>query len=202
MINNDLIISLNGYYYNDDLDDFNLNSLKSQSSKDFSILFIDPWKSDLRKDKIKNFEEETGIQSFYLPYERDFRARRYDWAIRNVAAMITPDHCRFFNYWQNRVINKNIVSFIKDFKDSNIGFARIWLNGIDCEYPFVSNKTISVLEKDIVLNPLTSCFETDSKIINIQTKYINYAFYDVCLFVEDFLKINGTDEALTSWLYE
>ena len=52
---NDLLISLNGYYYSPEYDDFALRSLAGQSDHNFSVLFIDPYTLEERKNKINNF---------------------------------------------------------------------------------------------------------------------------------------------------
>ena len=203
MFDNNLLIVLNGYYYANELDDFNLNSLKSQSSKNFSILFIDPWVSDIRKNKIKEFQKETKIQSLYFPYQRDFRPRKYDWCTRNIASMILREG-RFFNYWQNRIINKNTVKFIQEYNELNIGFGRIWLDE-KYKYPFTIDEVIEYNNNGIysaVLNSETCCFESNQELKIEKMNILFYSFYDACIRVDDFLKLNGTDEALTSWLYE
>lgn len=199
MIDSDLLIVLNGYNYSNDYDDSQLESLSNQSNKNFSLLFLDPFSSDIRRDKIRKFGKNNNIQSIHMPYVRDHRPRFYDWCTRNVGFMFM-DAGRVFNFWQHRVIHKDIVNFIKK-DDLNVSFGRIWYGG-DMQYISSLNGKISlnINDKIYTRNIKNSCIHGD--IVEEIHDRLFYCFYDCALRVDDFLLLKGTDEALTSYAYE
>lgn len=203
----DILVSLNGYIYSEDYDNWQFKSLVNQSNKDFSILYIDPHKLESRKNRLLDIENNYGIKTYYLPYEIDYNPRKYDWTTRNIACLFIDNYSRFFNYWQNRSININLIDICKKF-ESNIGFLRIWL---DQKYIYPPNHD-EILEYSVVgktdKNKLQyiydkGCFEKQINLNEIKTtNNLKYCFYDALLYAGDFLQLNGTDEALTSWKYE
>jgi len=208
---NDLLISLNGYYYSPEYDDFALRSLAGQSDHNFSVLFIDPYTLEERKNKINNFSDIYNIECLYLPYQKDHNARAYDWTTRNLACLFTPDNGRFFNLWQNRMVNTDIVKYINKERDKNLGFVRNFQNTNinNFLYPIETDCTISYaqvgLPHEYIANfsSQKSSFTVPESIITPQynANSLDYCAYDCCLRTDDFLTLNGTDEALTAMIY-
>ena len=201
-IKSNFLIVLNGYYYDRKLDDMYINSIYQKKDNDFSILFIDPHLNQEREEKIKKLENDTGIECLYLPYKLDHNARKYDWGVRNIGCLIL-ENGRFFHWHQHRKINNNFFNLL-DYYPDNIGFMRSWImdrtffdNG-NIEYSLVggTEKFCAECPPNSALFYSNFMQKTDLK------NTLKYCFYDSIFRVDDFITMNGTDEAVTSYCYE
>jgi len=199
---NGLLVCIPAYSYSEEYDDVMLASLKNQNNDNFSLLFIDPFIMGKRKDKIYNFEKETGIQSFYFPYQRDFRPRHYDWGIMNVP-FILWENGRVFRYQQNRLISDTLIQEINNTKNINIGLKRKITYDINFPPMNDCNFHITISEADHRIDYFVNYFKDLScfKPMNISWQKSDdpsSSYGDWIINIEDFLAINGVDEAMTT----
>jgi len=199
LVKNDLLVVLNGYYHDSSLDDMHINALYDQNNN-FSVVFIDPHMDKLREDKIKKLETDTGIQSLYLPYQRDPNPRKYDWCVRNIGCLLMSQG-RFFHWHQHRRIRDNFFQIVNSHPEDNIGFIRTWI--MDNRF-FDSGLINYNVEKQISANLSSdkATFQSSESVKFTIHNNLHYCFYDCVLRVDDFIELNGTDEALTSYIYE
>jgi len=202
LVKSNLLVILNGYYHDEELDNLYINSIYKQNNKNFSLLFIDPYTDKIREEKINKLETDTGIQSLYLPYQRDPNPRKFDWCVRNIGCLLM-ENGRFFNWLQHRMINENFINIVHENPEKNIGCIRSWLmdntvfdNG-PIDYLMGDSKTHTAN-----LIPGTALFQSSDVVRNDDHNSLKYCFYDCVLRVDDFIELNGTDEALTSYIYE
>lgn len=193
-----LTVFIPAYNYSDDYDDYQLNSLANQTCKSFNLLFVDPHCSDQRKLKIEEFQKKFGIKSLYFPYQRDPHPRTWDWAIMNVPFMLM-ENSHILRYQQHRIIHKKLIEEVIK-SEENKGFQRFNCEFNETLFPLMNDEkghlTSGYNKLPIEYSLKESCFtgEITSSIQNDPGS----CYGDWCLKIEDFLKINGVDEATTA----
>jgi hypothetical protein len=207
LFSSELVVFIPGFAKNEEMDREQLDSLRNQTDQEFSILFVDPHRDPKRKELLGEFQRTSGIESFYFPYELDCHPRKWDEAIMNLPYFLL-EKGRVFRYQQFRVPSQNLIEFVNSTKE-NIGFIRdIEVSGKI--YPLEEDCSLTI--NDQFSNPdftgprsyssveyfkEKSCFVSEKQ-RSLPQLSPSASYGDHVIEVEEYLLMNGVDEALTA----
>ena len=171
-----LTVAIATYMHDPDHTLFMLDALENQTSEDFDVLVLDPYKNAATRKAVEEYN--WSFEANYIPYELPAMPRKYDWTIWNLPFLIS-DSERIFRYQQWRLIPNNLIELIQS-TDGNVGFVREEI-------------------RDLSEANFNSPWCLERRPTRAELKPFPYAVYgDWCLTARDFVAVNGIDEVSTA----
>ncbi len=202
-IDNYNIVFIPAYDHNINHDIFQLEALKNQSYREYTLIFIDPHQDHDRKDILEQFARDTNIQTIYFPYERDSHPRIGDVAIMNVPYLLS-EKSKIFRYQQYRIMNEDTLKLLFSSKYS-CGCMRHEIIANNAIFPPDRSRSY-LLDGYFTNNIINEVIHFDHKkhifysnIKKIFQDRTGPSFGDWAIKSDEYLALNGIDEAATAY---
>ena len=181
-----LTVAIVGYYLDLADDEFQLRSLLTAQRRDFDVVFVDPYRSEARRELLRRVEGETGVRCVWFSYALPPMPRAYDWAAWNSAVLLSQSD-RVFRYQQRRLMAHGILDLLSEI-GGNVGFRRHQLVAHD-----------GMLWADGIARPWRDDWTLDTRVpfMMDMSNFPGNSYGDWVVVRRDFLEVNGIDEVAT-----